>query len=400
MSALTVTWQIEIERKLDRLLNDLDFIKNRVATYLGRNEALTYLIDETPIFVNTDDVGCPLNFLNGRRYEEEYFSVLLSFRKPRSNFLDIGANLGVYSLRMGGYLRRGTIKAFEPIARVRDLLSRSVFLNGYDSFVTVQPYALSDQNGEATLSIPAGHAGGASLSEESASGEKVQIRKLDDLVDDRFVCDMVKLDVEGHEFHAMRGMRQVMERSPNSVVMFEKLAASSGIESPVLDYAGMLSWSIYHIQGTKLIKCDVSTFRDSGGYFVAGRNEVIEKDGIERAFFDIYPDDFNVLSGDVIAGVMHVRAKLPKGTLIFHGPYWFLSRGYYRMTIDGEIDGVFDLDLTERFGYKVLGLELKSNFTSIDFSIYRDLCKFELVLRVREECSTIQLNKIRFTRLG
>ena len=108
-------WQQEIERKIDRLLNDVDFIKNRVSTYLGRNEALTYLVDETPIFVNTDDFGCPLNFLNGGRYEEEYFMVLLSFRKPGVTFLDIGANLGVYTLRMGSYLRHGTIIAFEPI---------------------------------------------------------------------------------------------------------------------------------------------------------------------------------------------------------------------------------------------------------------------------------------------
>jgi len=75
------------QRRLDRLQNDISFIKNRLSSYLGDGTGLTYLVDETPIYINSNDFGCPSNFLNGGRYEEENQQVLASFRRPNSVFL-------------------------------------------------------------------------------------------------------------------------------------------------------------------------------------------------------------------------------------------------------------------------------------------------------------------------
>ena len=95
-----------------------------------------------------------------------------------------------------------------------------------------------------------------------------------------------------------------------------------------------------------------------------------------------------------------MRGIAPKGTVLFHGPYWFLPRGYYRLTIEGKITGSFQLDVCERFGYKVSELALHSGRNSIDFPIYRDLSKFELVLRSDDGTSHFEMSKIRVTRLS
>jgi FkbM family methyltransferase len=372
-------WRESVDVKLDRLLNDVEFIKLRVGTYLGRNEAITYLADETPIFVNTDDFGCPINFINGGRYEEDYFHVFLSFRRPGLPMLDIGANLGVYSLRMANYLRSDRIFAFEPITRIRELFLRSAFLNGCLDRISIYPYALSDHDGEATLHVPEGHAGGASL-EGGGEGAKVEIKRLDGMMEDGFRCGLVKLDVEGHELSVLRGMRQILARSDESVVMFEKLAPHSGVEAGIHEYFTELGRAVYYINGRTLECVDVDDFANKGGYFIGTSASLVQKDGPRRDFFYIYPQDLNVIHGVISEGVLEVHQKLEKGSMVFHGPYWWLPRGYYRMTINGVLSSDFVFELSERFGYKTASFQLKAGSTSIEFPVLRDLIKFEWVM--------------------
>ena len=395
-------WQEEMNKRLDRLISDVEFIKNRTSVYLGRNEALTYLVDETPILVNTDDSGCPMHFLVGGRDEENFFSVLLSFRKPRMAFLDVGANLGVYSLRLAPYFRSGSINAFEPIARIRDLFTRSVLLNAYGPVVSIHPYAVSDRDGEAILSIPRDHAGGATLGGpgRQTRDETVSLRKLDDLFPADIVCDMVKLDVEGHELHALRGMKRIMARSPNCIVMFEKLGSNSGIEADVFEYARSLGWALYFIDVFSLIAVDLDEFARRGGYFVAGRPDVIEDGGTQRDFFDLYPADLKIMVGALRDGVLHLTCTEAKGAVLFHGPYWFMPRGFYRLTFDGEISGGFKLEVCERFGYRVAEVELRDGQMSMEFPVYRDLCQAEFVLRASVSVSHLKMRRIRFARIA
>lgn len=396
-------WKKNVDLKLDRILNDIDFIKNRVAIYLGRNEALTYLADETPIFINTDDFGCPLNFINGGLYEEDYFRVLLSFRKPGLPMLDIGANLGVYSLRMANYMRRGNIYSFEPIPRIRNLFSRSVFLNGYTDRIAIYPYALSDKEGEATLSVPCGHAGGASLGGVGgdATGITVDVKRLDDLFPEDFSCGLIKLDVEGHELHVLRGMRNILARSKDAVAVFEKLAVNSGIESDLYEYFQQLGWGIYLIKGRSLLKVDLATFAEVGGYFVATRPSVVDEEGLSRDFFYIFPSDLNVIEGHVNSGLLQIDKMLSAGSVVFHGPYWWLPRGYYRIAINGHVSSAFTLDICERFGYKTGVLELGPGNLTAEFPVARDLIKFELVMRPAHGKRLIaNISGIKLERIG
>lgn len=396
-------WQQNVERKIDRLLSDIDFIKNRVTTYLGSNEALTYLIDETPIFVNTDDLGCPINFIDGGTYEEDYFRVLHSFRKPNLPMLDIGANLGVYSLRFASYTRGDQIYAFEPIPKIRNLLSRSIFLNGFSDRISLLPYAVADVNGEAVLSIPSGHAGGASL--ESSSninnvGISVKVKRLDDFFPENFICGLIKLDIEGQEINALRGMRNILTRSSYAVVMFEKLAANGNFDSQIYDYFEQIGWRIYRISGRTLEDTNLDTFCLSSGYFIASLKSVIEEEGLNRNFFHVYPIDLNVIEGSVIANKLVINKYLSSGSLIVHGPYTFLPKGFYRMTINGTADSSFSIDVTEQFGSKVTRLEFDPNKLVVEFPVNLNLCKFELVIRslangiFSASISSIKLEKI------
>ena len=78
----------EIGKKLDRILDDIEFMKNRISIQIGDGLCLTYLANEIPIYVNTGDFGCPTNLINGGTCEEENFWVLDSFFDPATVFLE------------------------------------------------------------------------------------------------------------------------------------------------------------------------------------------------------------------------------------------------------------------------------------------------------------------------
>ena len=96
------------------------------------------------MLVTANDIGCSVALISGGRYEEHNTNLLLSFTAPETVFLDIGANIGYFSLLLAQRLSgQGHVYAFEPHPQFVDLLARNLFLNGLDKTVTVFPFALS-----------------------------------------------------------------------------------------------------------------------------------------------------------------------------------------------------------------------------------------------------------------
>ncbi len=387
-------------RRLDRLQNDLDFIKNHASSYLGQGVGLTNLIDETPIYINSNDFGGPANFINGGRYEEEYFAVLASFKKPNSVFLDIGANLGVFSLRLAPMMRTGTIHAFEPNPKIRQLLERSVHLNGIGSQVQIHGFGLSDKNQTLTFNVPDGHAGGGSVVSDATLGATthIDVKTLDSALPNlRF--DIAKIDVEGHELHALRGMHNTLAGSPDAVLIFEKLGVDSGIEADLLALLNGHGLNLYRIDGIRLVPVTIDEFKQSQAYFIAASSKTINNQ-LDRNFVQIYPQDMFGLNGKIEQGELVNQANLPAGTVLFHGPYWYLPRGSYRLDVVGKLEGKFSLAVAEKFGYTVETALITNTSTGFNFVAHRDLTQFEVVGRSAGEAVNMQLSNITLTRLG
>ncbi len=388
-------------RRMDRLQNDLDFVKNHLSSYLGAGTGLTHLIDETPIYVNTNDFGCPSNFINGGRYEEEYYAVLASFRKPNSIFLDIGANLGVYSLRMAPLLRKGKVFAFEPNTAIRTLFERSIHLNGLADLVKVYEVGASDKDEKLKLYVPEGHTGGASVvsTGSGVAGMEIEVRRLDGILADIAGFDIAKIDVEGHELSALRGMQALLSRSPNAVIIFEKLSLNSSIESDLVNLFRSHQMTIYRVDGAELVEMDLQEFSASSAYFIAAKRQVIGTEKT-RNFLEIFPDDMHIVAGQVVDHRLIVDSHAGSAALLFHGPYWYLPRGTYVIQVEGEFNDPVSLTLAERFGYHVADFEVSNGVLSLRVAIDRDLTKFEIVGRSIRENAKFSLSKIRLTRIG
>ncbi len=141
--------------------------------------------------------------------------------------LDIGANTALYSLAASAVAPTAKVLAFEPIPRIADLARKNASLNpSFD--IEVCPFAVSDSCQSVTIYDPGGlQPSSASLKADflTTSTEPIEVEgiTIDQFVADRKLesVDLIKLDVEGVEEFALRGMRKTLaEHQPDLFIEF------------------------------------------------------------------------------------------------------------------------------------------------------------------------------------
>lgn len=154
---------------------------------------------------------------------------------PGATFLDIGANIGVYAVSLAG--RFPSVFAFEPHPITSQILGLNVALNGLGN-VSMQPYALSDQDGVADL-IDMSHdnVGASTLEPARACGgtHRVELRHAGAAVRalTKSRVALIKLDVEGHELKVLSGLKELLKEQ-RPVVAFEANDAALAQSVPAL----------------------------------------------------------------------------------------------------------------------------------------------------------------------
>ncbi len=159
--------------------------------------------------------------LEQERWFEKEVAFVRRLLHPGMVVIDIGANYGVYAIPMAKMVgSNGLVIAYEPATATRSALETSRRLNGFTN-LEIMPFALSDRQGDAALSLGASselNALGA-----GGKGETVRLTTLDAEEDQgRWPQppDFVKLDAEGEEERILDGGRRFFARH-SPLVMFE-----------------------------------------------------------------------------------------------------------------------------------------------------------------------------------
>lgn len=142
--------------------------------------------------------------------------------KPGMQILDVGANIGLYTLllsRLAGGL--GRVFAFEPEPNLFSTLCENCATNGAHN-VTPFQCAAGETNGRATFQRATFNSGDNRLggNKAGAGSIEVEVARLDEIVPVQTVA-FIKLDVQGHEVAALTGMEQLLASSPDVRVLFE-----------------------------------------------------------------------------------------------------------------------------------------------------------------------------------
>jgi FkbM family methyltransferase len=135
--------------------------------------------------------------------------------------LEVGANIGFFTVLLARWVGpAGRIYAFEPTPKTRDVLLDHLNLNEVNGRVVVSPVAIGDREGRAFLSMN-GTSGANSLTRFSSDDTvEVAVTTIDTFCTENSIApSLIKIDIEGFEFHALRGAKKTLARHRPAVLL-------------------------------------------------------------------------------------------------------------------------------------------------------------------------------------
>ncbi len=176
------------------------------------------------------DAGMVPNIYFGlHEFPESIF--LLHFLRPEDTFLDIGANVGHYSLLASGIKKSRSI-AVEPVPATFAKLEKQIAINNLQDKIRAINIGVGNNSGSLHFSTNKG-----TMNRVVAPGYKnavmVPVQTIDSLVENEIVS-LIKIDVEGYEKFALEGATATLENENLRAVIIEINFSNSfyGVENP------------------------------------------------------------------------------------------------------------------------------------------------------------------------
>lgn len=169
-------------------------------------------------------------------YEEEQTKLVEKEVKKGFWVVDVGANIGYYTLLMSRLVGdSGKVFAFEPDDENFSILKKNIDVN-HCSNVVAEQCAVSDSAGEAKLYKNRENTADSRVFWSKGHEPSMAVRTVN--LDDYFGkeaarINFIKMDIQGFEVYALRGMRKILAAARNLKVMTEfwpKAVAESGVD--------------------------------------------------------------------------------------------------------------------------------------------------------------------------
>tara|TARA_Y100000034_G_C6780767_1_gene348960 strand:- start:65 stop:709 length:645 start_codon:yes stop_codon:yes gene_type:complete len=145
-------------------------------------------------------------------WEKETTETVVSKVKEKMNILDVGADIGYYSLLFSKLVgNNGMIYSFEPIPEAKGYLDVNICLNNIMNVKSYE-FALFDEEGFSYIEDPFGKSRlNNNPDMQNYDSIRVQTKKFDSLkINSRI--DLIKIDVEGSEMNVLTGMKETIKK--------------------------------------------------------------------------------------------------------------------------------------------------------------------------------------------
>lgn len=275
-----------VNRKLLKNVTNLAFFKRLFLIELLARNTKNNLDDELPklLCMPHDYIGRHISVdgLYERNLLEAIFDSLLDNLKQEfssTTVLDVVANIGNHTCYFSS--RFNTVIAFEPNDTVHPILQANININKITNAL-VQKVGLSDNDANlAFLENNDGNIGSSTFSESMAldilNNKTLQVKNGDDLIAKHFPehkISLIKMDIEGHELRALKGLRFTLEKH-SPIVLFEchNMTGLQDEGQDIIEYLESLSYRyFYSVEASvtkisnKLVRFIMRIFKGSNFY--------------------------------------------------------------------------------------------------------------------------------------
>jgi FkbM family methyltransferase len=156
------------------------------------------------------------------------------------NFVDVGANIGLYSLLAASLVGPGRVDAFEPVEPAVGRFRENVALNGFTD-VHLHTLAVADHAGEVRFTIDWDTFNNINLGAPDERTAAVPCVRLDSFVVGRRYA-LGKMDVEGREALVLRGAEGLLAEANPPVWQLELLSQFESVNEGGLSNVELAAW--------------------------------------------------------------------------------------------------------------------------------------------------------------
>lgn len=148
-------------------------------------------------------------------YEKTELDFVMKNLPKDALVIDVGANIGWYTLNLSRFLSQGKVLAFEPFSKNHLELQSNIEANQFKNIKVFQ-IGLGNKNEKLQIRYNSrdNNFGMASINLETYDySEDIEVRRLDDFAEqiDLSKLKFVKLDIEGFEYEALQGMEEILK---------------------------------------------------------------------------------------------------------------------------------------------------------------------------------------------
>ena len=177
------------------------------------------------LFANEDDWVIGSNILKFNNYEPYVIEEFKNYCKAGMNVLDIGANIGVYTMLAAKIVGpQGKVFAYEPYPNNCTLIRKSIMENQFNNINLFQNAVSNKEEFILLDSEPGGSNCGSNSMSTNVDSDYVpevivQSVTIDNSLSTQTKIDLIKIDIEGFEGLAIQGMMKTLTNNRPIIFM-------------------------------------------------------------------------------------------------------------------------------------------------------------------------------------
>lgn len=184
-------------------------------------------VEGTTLLATRGATGVTGNWYCGL-HEVSEMGFVLHVLRPQDHFLDVGANVGSYTVLAAG-AARARVTSIEPVPSTFSKLERNIVANGLSDRVVAIQCGISDQAGSVRFTTNLDTMNRITTDPDVSDCTHVAVRTIDQVVDGN-APTVIKIDVEGHEVAALRGARRTLA-DPRLLALIVEINKNSAVDA-------------------------------------------------------------------------------------------------------------------------------------------------------------------------
>jgi len=194
------------------------FAKWQINTRLNPYPVVYSYTDKTKLIIQRSMTGATGNLYCGL-HEFNDMGFLLHFLRRDDLFVDVGANIGSYTILAAGHVGASVISV-EPVPKTFEYLKNNIAINQVANKVIMYNLALGNEKGQISFTTTLDTMNHVATASETNTIE-VPVDTLDAIVENNKEPLLLKIDVEGFETNVLKGADQTLRKKNLKAIIIE-----------------------------------------------------------------------------------------------------------------------------------------------------------------------------------